>query len=91
MTIQGHIYAIIDPREPEDNGILGSFFYVGLTLRTISDRLIGHVSGAKRYRGKNIFKERKIRKIIDAGLYPKIISLQEAPQENLKYLSGKKN
>jgi len=86
MIKAGCVYAIIDPRKPCDNGILGSVFYIGITTRTIYNRLSGHIYDSKHHKGKNLHKERKIRNILDGGQSPKIICLQQTSNDNLGYL-----
>ena len=69
-----YVYAYLDPRKPGNFVYDGSAFsyepfYVGKGSMKASKR---HLHLAKAHHGENEFKERKIRRILEAGLEPVI-------------------
>lgn len=83
----GIIYALLDPRKT-NLGFNGACFYVGIIYSNkqsrLKRRLLNHIYDCKKHREKNITKERKIKKILNAGLRPIIVSLHIVPISEIK-------
>lgn len=69
------IYALVDPFTREIR-------YVGVTTRTLTQRLYAHKYEAKYSRNKNTYKNNWVSKIISSGELPIIILLENCDLEN---------
>lgn len=77
LNNNNRVYALIDPLK-ESNKEEEEVFYIGITTRKdYKNRLYCHIYDSVHYKNKNVYKERKIRKIIELGSKPDIKILEE--------------
>lgn len=70
------VYALIDPLKESNEE--EEVFYIGITTRKdYKNRLHCHIYDSIHYKNKNVYKERKIRKIIELGSKPDIKIIEE--------------
>lgn len=67
------IYILIDPRDNEIR-------YVGKTIQSLSDRLCGHRSEARR--GEKNWRSNWVRQLLRLGYDPRIVLVQEVPRSD---------
>lgn len=76
LNNNNRVYALIDPLKESNEE--EEVFYIGITTRKdYKNRLYCHIYDSVHYKNKNVYKERKIRKIIELGSKPDIKILEE--------------